>query len=145
MLTKNDLNQIQGIISGSEKRLTSEVKTVETNLRQEIASAVHSSELNLKEEIASAVQGSEINLRQEIASAVQGSEMNLRQEIASAVRQIHEDIGAVIDDSLLPIMAEKADIERLERKLSGKVAEHDQRIADIESIPTIAHQLKRKK
>ena len=76
------------------------------------------------------------------------SEKRMKTVIESNTKQILIDIGDFVEEDLLPQIkekADKADIERLEKRLVGKVISHDQRISDIESIPTIAHQLRRKK
>lgn len=68
----------------------------------------------------------------------------------SEVRIIGE-VGKFIEDSLLPVLeqkADKSDIDRLERKLdriAGQVTDHEQSLKQIKSIPVIAHTLKIKR
>lgn len=75
----------------------------------------------------------------------------LDEKLAASEKRLNEDIGDFIDRSLLPQLEEKADksdIDRIERKLDkvlAKKVEQDQRLTEIESLPTVAHELKIKK
>ena len=66
---------------------------------------------------------------------------------ATEEKIIDEFVG-FMEENIFPkfeTMAEKSDIERLERRLDASavtVGTHEARIKDIERIPVIAHQLK---
>lgn len=89
-------------------------------------------------------------------------ETRLKEELLNSGKRIIGDIGNFMEETLLPMInerfdaveeeldtkAEKADIDRIERKLDRLVdtdLDHERRIKDIESIPVIAHELKRRK
>ncbi|MBI3486238.1 hypothetical protein HY025_04865 [Candidatus Daviesbacteria bacterium] len=69
----------------------------------------------------------------------------------STEQRILTEIGTFVEDQILPAIdakADKSDIDRLERKLdhfAAQVTDHNQRLNDLESLPTIAHELKKKK
>lgn len=89
-------------------------------------------------------------------------EIRLKEEILNSGKRIIDNIGNFMEETLLPMInerfnaveeeldtkADKTDIDRIERKLDRLVdtdLDHEHRIKDIESIPVIAHELKRRK
>ncbi|MBI2021816.1 hypothetical protein HYS93_02975 [Candidatus Daviesbacteria bacterium] len=72
-------------------------------------------------------------------------------KLTSSEQRILTEIGKFVEDQLLPAIeakADKSDIDRLERKIdtiSAQEMDQNQRLNTIESLPTIAHQLKKKK
>lgn len=108
----------------------------------------------IKEEVSA----SEKRLTGELAASekrlegkLEASEKRLVGEINKSEKKVLGEVGKFVTDELLPAIdekADKADIERLERKidlLGDKNAEFNSRITQIESIPIIAHELKHKK
>lgn len=90
------------------------------------------------------------------------AEKRLKEEILNSGKRIRDDIGNFMEETLLPMFnerfdavderldekADKTDIDRIERKLDRMMdtsLDHEGRIKDIESIPVIAHELKRTK
>lgn len=78
-------------------------------------------------------------------------EERLNQKIKTSADEVIEGIADMLNDSVFPKlskMAEKSDIERVERRLdaiSNEVGNHAVRIKAIEQIPAVAHELKRSK
>ncbi len=80
------------------------------------------------------------------------------EKLAISEKKILNEIGDFIHQNLLPQLNEKADrndlekisgqMDRIERKLdnfSGQVTSNNQRLNDLESLPIIAHELRKKK
>jgi len=71
----------------------------------------------------------------------------VREEIAASEKRIVKDIVDFVSDHLIPIIDEKADktdMDRVERKLDlyiDKTIVLKSRVDDIESLPTVAHEL----
>lgn len=76
---------------------------------------------------------------------------SLDEKFAAAEKRVLGEIGKFVEDEILPAIdekADKADIDRIERKLDNfgaRVMEHGQRLDTIEFLPTIAHELRVKK
>lgn len=79
------------------------------------------------------------------------TEKRLKSDIDNTKSGIISEFVTFMQDHLIPLFDEKADrsnIERVERRadlLSDEIGKHNVRLKNIESIPTIAHQLKIKK
>ena len=94
----------------------------------------------------------EINqIRQVVKEEVSASEQRLQEEIATSDKRVMADIGSFMEDSLFPLIEEKADktdIDRLERKMDRNIdtaLDHESRIKDIEQVSIVAHELKIKR
>lgn len=120
-MTSDNLNQIGALI---DKKLTS----TEEKLKKEISSV----EERLEEKLTA-----------------------VKDELLTSDKRTKDDIGSFMEDTLLPMiydrldeMADKADVDRIERKLDKVFdtnLDHERRITDIESVPVIAHELKHRK
>ncbi|KKQ67145.1 MAG: hypothetical protein US86_C0001G0072 [Candidatus Daviesbacteria bacterium GW2011_GWA2_38_24] len=120
-------------------------------VKEEIVSSERRIRVDVKEEIV----GSEERIRGEIKEEIVGSEQRfrttLKDELILSEKRILNEIGEFVESQLLPIIddkADKSDIDRIERKLDrfgDKITDHDKRLSDIESLPSIAHELRRKK
>lgn len=81
-------------------------------------------------------------------------------KLTAAEARLKEEIGNFMEDTLLPLINERfdavderleetaADIGRIDRKFDRLLdanLDHERRIKNIESIPVIAHELKRRK
>lgn len=72
----------------------------------------------------------------------------IEEEVKASEKRILGEIGTFVDDVLVPQIdqkADKSDIERLERKLdiySVQTIDQGKRLKDIESLPTIVHELR---
>ncbi|MBI2086114.1 hypothetical protein HYT74_02115 [Candidatus Daviesbacteria bacterium] len=135
-MTNNDLNQIGSLIdkklSATEDRLKREIALTEERLDKKISST----EEKLKIEISSV----EERMNKEIDAT--------KEELLASDKKIMVDIGTFMEDTLFPMIDEKADksdIDRIERKLDRVLdasLDHGRRIKDIESVPVVAHDLK---
>lgn len=102
----------------------------------------------IKEEVTKTEQGLKGVIRNEIAESEQRILGTVRSEIVKSEERVLGEIGKFVSDQLLPAIDEKADIDRLERKLDyygARVSEHEYRLDTIESLPTVAHELKLKR
>lgn len=88
---------------------------------------------NLKNELRKEITGSANELRKEISSSAD----ELRKEILASEKRIINGIVTFVSDHLLPVIDEKAD--------KDDVNKIKKRVDDIESLPSIAHELKSKR
>ena len=104
-----------------------------------------------RDEIKGSISVSEKNLRDKLGNSISASEKSLQQEISASENKIVKDLVNFVSDQLIPIIDEKADktdIDRLERKLDFYIdgsLDLKTRVGDIESLPTVAHELKVKR
>lgn len=90
-------------------------------------------------------------VKDEVLASEQRMRLVIKDEVVTSEKRVLNEIGKFMEDQLIPQLeekADKADIERLERKFdhfSAKVIEHDKTLNDIKAIPVIAHALKPKK
>lgn len=86
-----------------------------------------------------------------LAATEKRFEARLDERLEETEKNILVEIGRFVSDQLLPQIDEKADkkdIERLEHKLdyySARIMENGHRLDIIESLPTVAHELKLRK
>ncbi len=86
-------------------------------------------------------------VKEEVAS----SEKKLLGEIGKSEQRVLGELGKFVTDELLPAIdkkADKTDIDRLEGKLdyfSARTMENSHRLDTIESLPTVAHELRKKR
>ena len=83
------------------------------------------------------------------------SDTGLKAELLASDKRVTDNVSNFIEETLLPMInerfdetADKADIDRIERKLDRLIdtsLDHEQRIKEIESVPVVAHELKRRK
>lgn len=124
-MTNNDLNQIGALM---DKKL----KTLEGELKKKISAT-----------------------EEKLDKKISLVEEKLRTEMLVSDKRVTDNISSFMEDTLLPWInnrfdetADKADIERIERKLDRVIdtnQDHERRIKDIESVPVVACELKRKK
>ena len=111
-------------------------KVVREEVSQVVDESVSASEKRLVGTIDEKISASEKRLDQKIDQRITVSE----EKIINAVSKfISEDVLTQLDEK-----ADKADIERLERKIDRCLdmnVDHESRIKDIEQISVIAHQL----
>lgn len=75
----------------------------------------------------------------------------LDKKLSANKEEVVDEMITFMEENLFPQferIAEKSDIERVERRIDStadKVGEHEVRIKNIETIPVIAHELKVKK
>ncbi|MDO8570331.1 MAG: hypothetical protein Q7R97_01990 [Candidatus Daviesbacteria bacterium] len=141
-MTTDDLKQIRGVIkeelSFVEGRFDNKLSSVETKLT--------SVETGLSKRLTSVETGLS-SVKEELTSV----ETRLEQKIEESEKHVMSDIAQFINDRIAPMFEEKADksdIERIERKLDSNLAmnlDQKYRLEKIESLPTIAHELKIKK
>lgn len=80
-----------------------------------------------------------------------GSEKRLREEISGSEKRVIKGFVDFVSDQLMPVIDEKADktdIDRIERKLdyyNARTMENTHRLDVVESLPTVAHELKFKR
>ncbi len=101
----------------------------------------------VNEEVSSQLAPSETRLQDKI----DGVEQRLEAKINESAKQIRLEVGDFISDQVLPLfddLATKSDIDRLERKLDREIDTNiiqNNRLGKIESTPTVALELKKKK
>lgn len=99
-------------------------------------------------QIKGLIDDSEGRLQKKLTAKIDDNEKKLTAKINESADQVRLEIGDVLTEKILPMfenLATKDDIERLERKIdraTDKNIEQDFRLDNIESTPTIAHELK---
>lgn len=100
---------------------------------RQISQIIEKLDRGLKEEI----KQSEDRLRKEFSQ-------ELKIQLERTERNIIKEVGEVVDHSIFPQLEEKANKADAER-LDNKTDSINKRVNDLENLPTIAHELKKKK
>lgn len=93
----------------------------------------------------------ERKLEEKFDSKLEGLEGRFDKKLKTFGEDIITDITNYIDESIIPLINEKADktdVDRMERKLDRAIDRlygHEDRISEIESVPVVAHHLSIKK
>ena len=153
-MTNNDLNQISVLMDKKLKifgdniddklaKISLKISSTEERLKTEM----HASDKSLKAELLA----SDAGLKAEMIA----SNKSLKAELLTSDKRVTDNVSNFIEETLLPMINErfdetvdKADIDRIERKLDRLIdtsLDHEQRIKEIESVPVVAHELKRRK
>lgn len=131
MFDPHELKQLEKLFNQSEERMVGKIGESEERMVGEIGAV----EERITGLMGTSIQESESRMTGRIESAIQRSE----KKIGLKLEQLSNDIAEMVDNTILPMIAEKADksdIERLERKLDrviDKVSEHDLEINKIKS------------
>ena len=130
-MTSDDLKQIRQVVREEINTTEEGLKKLDKRLTEQVGS--------VKEEMASLEE--KLNNRMDL----------VEERLGDRISQLSKDIGDSITDRLMPMIDEKADktdIDRLERKMDNVITrdlEQNHRLDRIESLPSVAHELKLKK
>ncbi|MBI4035365.1 hypothetical protein HY383_00290 [Candidatus Daviesbacteria bacterium] len=95
------------------------------------------------------LKASESRMDNKLDEKLKASESRMDNKLKASESRIISEIGKFMEDNLFPVIEEKADktdIDRIERKLDNVIVtelRNSSRIAAIEQIPSIAHQIKK--
>lgn len=121
---------------------------VDEKINKALDEKLAASEQRIKTELTASLKTEITSTEQRLKAEIVSTEQRLKTEIAVSDKRVMADIGSFMEDTLFPMIDEKADkedIARLERKLDKTLntnLDHERRIKDIEHVSVIAHELK---